>query len=92
MKRAVVLTMLACLAFSPSAFAGTFENWDSTDYEYRTGGTGDVLGGLIYGQSTLYGFCDQGCDLTLESTGQTITMGPNDKVVIENGVLKIQQQ
>jgi hypothetical protein len=92
MKTAVALTVLAFLLFSPAVFAGTFENWDSTDYEYRVQGDGIVTGGEIYGQSTLYGFCDQGCRLTLVGAGQTITMLPGDTVIIENGVLKIQQQ
>ena len=91
-KTAVLGAILACMLIPCIGFAGTFENWDSTNYEYRTSGTGDVLGGMIHEQSTIYGFCNQGCDLTLESTGQTITVGPNDTVIIENGVLKIKQQ
>jgi len=44
--------------------------------------------GVIYTESDLYGICDAGCDLRLLNTGQTITMKPDDHVVINHGVMK----
>jgi hypothetical protein len=91
MKRRVLLVFLAagCLLFNV-AFAGTLENTDEGDYQYELIGTDGmpILNSIIYGESTLYGLCDDGCQVRLINTGQTISMGPNDDIVIEDGVMK----
>ena len=78
-----------CLWFNV-ALAGTFENTDEGEYRFELiGFDGSPLANsTIYGESTLYGVCDAGCRVRLLSTGQTITMNPDDDIVIEDGVMK----
>ena len=70
--------------------AGTLENWDLDGYRYETYGPlgARLSSGVIYAESDLYGICDAGCELRLVTTGQTITMKPDDHVVINHGVMK----
>ena len=53
--------------------------------EYSTG----VRYGKIHADSTAY-ICKHGCDLTLTKTGQTITVQPGDRIVIDRGVMSVQ--
>jgi hypothetical protein len=96
MKMKLLLSFLAagCLLFSVVAVAGTLENTDESDYRYELIGTDGmpILNSIIYGESVLYGLCDDGCRVRLLDTGQTITMGPNDDIVIEDGVLKPKEE
>jgi hypothetical protein len=91
MKTKLLLSLLAagCLVFNV-AVAGTLENTDSDDYRFELIGTDGMplSNSIIYGESILYGLCDAGCQVRLLNTGQTITMGPNDDIVIDNGVMK----
>lgn len=70
--------------------AGTLENWDLDGYRYQTFGPLGVRlsSGVIYPESDVYGICDAGCELRLVATGQTITMKPDDHIVINHGVMK----
>jgi hypothetical protein len=70
--------------------AGTFENTDPDPYKYEATIDGVPTYCTIYGNSSLYGFCNNGCVLKLIDTGQTIAMQPDDYVIIDNGELKRQ--
>jgi hypothetical protein len=70
--------------------AGTFQNTDPDDYKYEAIISGVPTYGTIYGNSALYGFCNNGCLLKLTANGQTIQMGPNNHVVINDGTLQRQ--
>jgi len=70
--------------------AGTLENTDPDPYKYEATIDGVPSHGTIYGNSALYGFCNQGCVLKLVDTGQTLEMQPDDHMVIDNGELKRQ--
>lgn len=78
-----------CL-WSSVALAGTLENRDEAEYRFELIGFGGTpsANSTIYGDSTLYGVCDDGCRVRLVNTGQTITMNPKDAIVIEDGVMK----
>ena len=93
-KLFLLLLAAACLLFSVVAVAGTLENTDEGDYRYELIGTDGmpILNSIIYGETTLYGLCDDGCRVRLIDTGQTITMGPNDDIVIEDGVMKHKEE
>ena len=90
MKRVILVCAVAvlCLSAARAPLAGTFQNGDSYAYDYEIVSNGERLKGTIYDESTLYGFCDTGCRLTLTQTGQTIYMQPDDYIIIDNGVMK----
>ena len=73
---------------------GTPENADLDGYRYQTFGpqgarfSGRVQSGVIYSESVVYDICPVGCELRLSTTGQTITMEPDDYVIIDHGVMK----
>ena len=91
MKSKLFWSLLAagCLWFNV-AHAGTLENTDEGEYRFEVIGTDGmpILNSIVYGESTLYGLCESGCQVKLLDTGQTITMNPNDDIVIEDGVMK----
>jgi len=91
MKSIFLPALLAGFILMPCVMqAGTLENWDLDGYRYETFGPlgARLSSGVIYPESDLYGICDAGCDLRLLNTGQTITMKPDDHVVINHGVMK----
>jgi len=91
MKRFAFIPMVVLALFLPPVLqAGTFENTDPDDYKYEAIIHGVPTYGTLYGNSTLYGFCNNGCVLKLIASGQTIQMGPNDHVVINDGTLQRQ--
>ena len=50
--------------------------------------------GVGYGkieENSEISICETGCALTLTKTGQTITVKPGDRIVIENGVMRVQK-
>ena len=57
---------------------------DDNRVEYGTG----VSNGRIHADSRAY-ICKFGCELTLNKTGQTITVNPGDSVVIDKGVMQV---
>ena len=91
MKRSGLVAMVVIALSLPTVLqAGTFENTDPNPYQYETIINGVPTYGTLYGNSALYGFCDEGCELILTSTGQTIQMKPDDHIVINNGVMQRQ--
>jgi hypothetical protein len=91
MKRSGLIAMVAVALLLPTVLqAGTFENTDPNDYQYETIIDGVPAYGTLYGNSALYGFCNEGCVLKLTATGQTIQMGPDDHIVINNGTMQLQ--
>ena len=78
------------LSLSTVIQAGTLENTDPDPYKYEATFDGGPSCGPIYGNSALYGFCNQGCVLKLVDTGQTLEMQPDDHIIIDNGELKLQ--
>ena len=90
MKKMILIwaASILCLSTAQVSSAGTFQNGDSYPYEYEIVFNGERLKGTIYDDSTMYGFCDTGCQLTLIQTGQSIYMEPDDYIIIEDGVMK----
>ena len=91
MKSILLPALLTVFILMPCVMqAGTLENWDLNDYRYETFGPQGVAlsNGIIYSESIQYDFCDAGCELRLLNTGQIITMNPDDRIVIDGGVMK----
>jgi hypothetical protein len=91
MKVKLLLALMGALALIPCVVqAGDLENMDLDDYQYETFGPGGIslAGGTIYSESVQSNFCVEGCILKLLKTGQTITMQPDDYIVISDGVMK----
>ena len=91
MKAKLLATLIAVLMFIPCVtHAGVLENGDLDDYQYQTFGPGGIAltGGVIYSQSVQGDFCVESCILKLLRTGQSITMQPDDTIVINDGVMK----
>ncbi len=95
MKSIFLPTLFVAFILVPCAIqAGTLENWDLDGYKYETFAPPgprspvSVQTGAIYGESVVYNICPAGCDLRLLTTGQTITMEPDDYVVIDHAVMK----
>ena len=91
MKCFGLMPIVVLALFLPAALeAGTFQNTDPDDYKHEAIINGVPTYGTIYGNSSLYGFCNNGCVLKLIDTGQTIEMQPDDHIIIDNGELKRQ--
>ena len=91
MKVKLLLALIGALMLIPCvAQAGVLENADLDDYQYETFDPGGMppTGGTIYSESVQSNFCVEGCILKLSKTGQTITMQPDDYIVINDGVMK----
>ena len=91
MKVKLLLALMGAIALIPCVVqAGAIENMDLDDYQYQTFGPGGIplTGGVIYSQSVQGDFCVEGCILKLLKTGQSITMQPDDTIVINDGVMK----
>lgn len=88
MKRFGLIPMVVLALFLPPVLqAGIFQNTDLDDYKYEAIINGVPTYGTIYGNSALYGFCNNGCVLKLIASGQTIEVQPDDHIIIDNGEL-----
>jgi len=92
MKRFGLIAMVVlALSLPPLLEAGTFENTDPDDYKYEAIVNGVPIYGTLFGNSALYGFCNDGCVLKLMASGQTIQMAPDDHIVINDGTMQRQE-
>ena len=84
----------SCVSLNPAGRTPscTSENTDPDLYKYEVTIDGVPSSGTIYGNSALYGFCNNGCVLKLIDNGQTIEMQPDDHIIIDNGELKRQNE
>ncbi len=91
MRRVLLVALVVvCILLPVAAAAATLENEDLQEYRYVLVAPNGfpVLSGIIYSQSILYGICHSGCWIRLLETGQTITVRPNDYIIIDNGVMR----
>ncbi len=90
MKGLYFALLISCLVASVGAVtAATLQNTDGQSYVVEARVDGQVYRATILDGSTI-SLCDYGCELILVKTGQSLTVEPNDSVVIDNGVLRIQ--
>jgi hypothetical protein len=90
MNNSWLILILLSMALATIAAAGSIENRDSDEYEYRiTFPSGQQGRGTVLGGAEEYFDCEFGCDLTLIPSGQTVAVQSDAKVVIENGVMNV---
>ncbi len=90
MKGLYGVLLISCLLVYPAAGSpSTLENTDGQSYEVEVRADGQSYRATILDGSTT-SLCNYGCELILVQTGQSLTVQPNDSVVIDNGVLRIQ--
>jgi hypothetical protein len=84
------LLILYLLVSAAAVSAATLTNNDGESYVIEV-----MVDGQRYEVTMLDGatisLCDYGCALRLVETGQTIAVQPNDSVVIDDGVLSVNQ-
>jgi hypothetical protein len=91
MKKSLsLLLMLALLIPCVAGLAATLQNTDSQPYELQIQESGRPYGSQYRViENAKVELCFYGCDMTLLSTGQSVSVNPKDSVVIDNGVMKV---
>ena len=89
----LVLMLVGVVCLVTIGNAATLENGDSEAYDYKLTSEGEdpnnnVVLGRIDDRCKI-SICKFGCEVTLVKTGQTITVGPDDHVIIDKGVMRI---
>lgn len=89
----LVITTVWLALLTAASYAGTLQNYDAEEYRIEARhANGEVAQKIIPGNASVPGLCSfDGCELRLTSTGQTISMGPNDHVVIMNGKMRVRE-
>jgi hypothetical protein len=91
MKGIYLALLIPCLLLSAAAAsAATLTNNDGNSYVIEAMVDGQRYRVTILDGATI-SLCDYGCALRLVATGQTIAVEPNDSVVIDDGVLSVNQ-
>jgi len=90
MSQSVIFLMILALAGPLAVFAATLQNTDSQEYELQIQESGRPYGGQYrILEHSKVDICFYGCEMTLLRTGQTVTVNPNDSVVISNRVMYV---
>lgn len=90
MKKSIFSLPLIALLVSVSTLAATLQNTDSQSYELQI-----LEFGRPYSsdyrivENAQVEICFNGCQMTLLSTGQTVSISPKDSVVIDSGVMNV---
>ena len=83
----LILCIIMLIGLSSTAIAGIIVNRDSQKYElYLINSDGTKRKKLVSAKSTTNA-CSNGCTIILIESGQQITFGPKDKIIIKNGVM-----
>jgi hypothetical protein len=91
MKALYIALLIACLLLSGApVWAATLTNNDGQSYRVEANVDGQIYGVTILDGATI-SLCDYGCELRLDTTGQTITVQPSDSIVIDDGVMSVSQ-
>jgi hypothetical protein len=85
-----VLLILGLFASAATLSASTLQNTDGQSYVVEV-----IVDGQIYRATVLDGatvnLSDYACQVILIQTGQSLTVQPDDSVVIDNGVMSLSQ-
>jgi hypothetical protein len=91
MKGLYAALLVACLLVSAAAVsAATLTNNDGQSYVVEANVDGQIYELTVLDGATI-SLCDYGCEVRLVKTGQTITVQPDDSVVIDDGVMSLSQ-
>jgi hypothetical protein len=89
MKGSHTVLLFACLlVVGGPVFAATLTNNDGQSYVVEANVDGQIYELTVLDGATI-ALCDYGCEVRLVKTGQTITVQPNDSVVIDDGVMSV---
>lgn len=90
MNRSVIFMMILVLAGPLAVFAATLQNTDSQEYELQIQEPGRPYGSQYRVlEHSKVDLCFYGCQMTILRTGQTVSVNPNDSVVITNLVMYV---
>jgi hypothetical protein len=81
--------MLALLMPGSAGVAATLRNTDQQGYQLEIWPSGEPSQYYRIIENSEVEICMHGCEMVLLSSGQAVTVGPNDTVVIDSGVLKV---
>ena len=87
-KRAIALT-IGTLSALGTAWAASLQNTDSQPYELVITEPGRPSASYRIIENSQVEICFLGCEMPLLSTGQTVSVGPRDPVVIDSGVMTV---
>lgn len=90
MNQTVIFLMIWVLAGPLGVFAATLQNTDSQEYELKIQESGRPYGSQYrILEHSKVDICFYGCEISLLRTGQTVSVNPNDSVVISNRVMYV---
>jgi len=84
----VILVILSLFAAAASVWSATLDNTDGHTYLVEVRDTVQTYEGTIPDRSTV-ALCIYICQLTLPQTGQSLTVQPDDHVIIDGGVMRV---
>jgi hypothetical protein len=91
MKQSVIFLMILTLAGPLAVFAATLQNTDSQEYDLQIQESGRPYGSQYrILEHSKVDICFYGCQITLLRTGQTVSVNPDDSVVISNRSMYVQ--
>ena len=83
-----VLLILGLFASAATLSASTLQNTDGQSYVVQVTSDAQIYRVTILGGATA-SLCTYTCRLILPQTGQSLTVQPDDDVVIDNGVMTV---
>jgi len=86
----VVLVILSLFAPAATVSSSTLDNTDGQSYVVEVIDAGQMYRATILDGSTA-ALCTYTCQLILPQTGQSLTVQPDDHVVIDGGVMTVVQ-
>jgi hypothetical protein len=84
----VVLVILTLVTTAGTIPASTLDNADGQSYVVQVIDAGQTYRATILDGATV-ALCTYTCQLTLPQTGQSLTVQPDDYVIIDDGVMKV---
>ena len=88
-KSLFFLLVLALLMPGSAGLTATLQNTDQQGYQLEILYSGEPSRYYRIVENSEVEICVHGCEMVLLSTGQAVTVGPNDTVVIDNGVMSV---
>jgi hypothetical protein len=84
----VILVILSLFVAAASVWSSTLDNTDGHTYLVEVRDSVQTYEGTIPDRSTV-ALCAYTCQLTLPQTGQSLTVQPDDHVIIDGGVMRV---
>lgn len=88
-KTLPLLLVLALMTPGSAGVTATLQNTDQQGYQLEIRPSGGPSRYYTIVENSEVEICVHGCEMVLLSTGQSVTVGPNDTVVIDSGVMNV---